>query len=808
MDSLLQDLRYGLRMLMRNPGFTTVAVLALALGIGANTAIFSVINAVLLRPLPFKDSSRLVELWEHNYKRNTPGSAGHGRNVLGPRNFIKWRERNQVFDSICGFFQWQVNLTGDGEPERVPIAYVTPNLLSTLGVNAKAGRILLPEDEATDRGNPVVVSEAFWKGRFAGERAAIGKTVKLDADTYTIVGVVDNASAFPAGTDIWVPWHLGERFRNAGGRYMSAIAHLKPGVSVEQAQAHMSALASQIEKEDPAFDTGWNALVVPLREQIVGDIRLPLLVLISAVGFVLLICCANVANLLLARASVREREMAIRAALGVRRSRLIRQLLTESLLLALLGGAAGLGIAYWGLSGLLAIVPAELPTYTAITISGPVLGFTLGIALLTGLVFGLAPALRVSAFNPVESLKEGGKGLSSSRHRLRDLLVVAEAALTLLLLVGAGLLLKSFVRLLQTDPGFRPDHLLTAQINRVVATRPGEPDTTPQFYQQVVDRIRALAGVQSVGAISWLPLDSLGSATSFTVDDRPVPAQGEQPTADVRFVTDDYFRAMGIPLLRGRSFDSGDRAGDAVKKVVVNETLAKTYWPGENALGKHLTMPWFDVYHGEVVGVISDQRLVTLSANARSQIYWYLPQAPNSFMSIVVRTAGDPGALTASLRAAVASVDANQPVAKIRPMDDVLAASLKQQRFLAALTGSFAVLALVLAAVGIYGVMSYAVTQRTREMGIRMALGATTSQVAGMVIREGMVLALAGIGIGVVASFALTRFLATLLFEVKSSDPLTFAAVSLLLIVIALAAVLIPARRATKVDPMVALRYE
>jgi putative ABC transport system permease protein len=804
MNSLFQDVRYAVRMLRKSPGFTTVALLAIALGVGANTAIFSFVNAVLLHRLPFRDESRLVMVFERNLKREL-GSHGPGKNVAGPKNFFRWQERNQVFEQMGFFFGTAVNFTGEGEPERLPLGYVTANLFPMLGIQPTLGRNFTAEEDQPGRATVVIISDGLWERRFGGDPHVLGRKIQINGRDNTIVGVMPRNLALPSGMDAWAPFGLPPEARTAGGRWMLVVAKLKSGVTLQQAQGQMQQLASQIEKEDPAFDTGWNVNVVPLREQLVGDIRLPLLVLFGAVTFVLLICCANVANLLLARASDRAREIAIRLALGVSRRRVVQQLLTESLVLALLGGALGVVLAFWLLDALMALVPTEVPAFTVPTINGAVLAFTAGASLVTGILFGMAPALRLSRMQPVESLKEGGRGTIGGKHHLRNGLVVAEAAITLVLLVGAGLLMKSFVRLMQVDPGFRPDHLLTAQISR------SERDNKKviNFYDQVLERVRALPGVTAAGAVSFLPLDGLGSATSFTLDDRAKPRPGDEPVADVRSISADYFKAMGTPLLLGRSFDPTlDQFGDRLKKVILNQSAAQQYWPGEDPIGKHLTMPWFEDMHAEVIGVIPDLKLLSLNTSSRSQLYWFLPQFPYAAMSLVIRTSGAPEQVVGGLRAAVREVDPKQPIAKVRAMDDVVAVSVKQPRFVMTLLAGFATLALLLAAVGIYGVMSYSVTQRTQEMGIRIALGAQPRDVARLVLGEGMRLAVAGVALGIVAALVLTRLLRTLLFEVRSTDPVTFAAVCGVLALIAAIAIFIPARRATRVDPMVTLRYE
>jgi putative ABC transport system permease protein len=801
MDTLWQDIKYGARMLVKNRGITAVAVLALALGIGANTAIFSVIEAVLLRRLPFAESDRLVVVWENNFKRDRK------TNVVGPANFMRWQDWNHSFERMAAFIEWPVNVTGVGEPERVPVGLVTSEFFTTLGVNAALGRAIQPEDGKPGAERVLLLSDGYWKRKFGADPNVVGKTLAVNGEKRTIVGVMPADFRGLMVVDMWSPNVLSAEQRNAGGRWMVVIARLKPGASMATAQAEMNLLSDRTRAELPKFDAGWGVTVVPLREQLTGDVKLALLVLLGAVGLVLLIACANVANLLLARAATREKELAIRAALGAGRLRLVRQLLTESVLLSLLGGGAGLLLASWGMDGLQTILPADLGRFTAIELNQSVLGFTVMLSMITGLFFGAAPSLALLRPALQESLKEGGRssGRAAARPWVRNALVVSEVALSLVLLSCAGLLLKSFARLQSVHAGFDPKGVLSMQVS-LASAKYAESHQQIQFYNQAVERLEQLPGVTSVGAISW-QLMGLGSATSFRLGDRPAPAAGEEPTGEVRMVTPGWFRTMDVPLLRGRAFTLRDSA-KAPQVVVINETAAREFWPGGDPLGKHVLMGWFTDLDAEIIGVVGDVRLTALKQPPRATLYWPVEQVTNSFMTFMIRSNGDPAQLAGAVRSAIASIDSDQPVAKMQTMDEVVANSLNQPRFTALLLAIFSGVALTLAVVGIYGVLFYTVSQRTHEIGIRIALGAQKSDVLKMVLSHGMALTLLGMGIGLALALAASRFLQKLLFEVQPTDPLTYAGVAALLAAVALLACYIPARRATKVDPMIALRYE
>jgi predicted permease len=807
LETLWQDVHFGVRMLMKNPGFTIVAVIALALGIGANSAIFSVVNTVLLRPLPYKDPDRLVMVWEDATKQGFP------RDTPAPANYIDWRDQNQVFEGMAAIADMSFNLTGVGEPERIEGRRVSANLFTLLGVEPQLGRAFLPEEDQPGANRVVIMSHGLWQRRFGSDVTIIGKPLNLNGESYTVVGVMPPQFQFPSRTDeLWTPIAFpAQEAANRGGHYLKVVARIKPGVTLQQAQTEMNAIAVRLQQQYSNTNMGLGAAVVPLHEQVVGDIKPALLVLLGAVGFVLLIACANVANLLLARAAVRQKEIALRAALGASRSRLIRQFLTESILLATLGGGGGLLLSLWGVKLLKTFIPENISQVKAINIDGRVLLFTLLVSLLTGVIFGLAPATQASKFNLNETLKEGGRdsAAGSRGNRIRGLLVIAEVAVSLILLIGAGLLINSFLRLRNVDPGFRADNLLTMN---VILPRLKYADQTRRsaFYAELIQRIEALPGVQSAAVTNWIPLVMQGDSIGISIEGRPDPPPDQRNIVVTRVVSPHYFGTMGIESLQGRQFNEQDRA-DSTGVVVVSETMARKYWPGEDALGKRIksgssasTNPWLTV-----VGVVKDVRQFQLNADPKPQMY--LPYAQTSFLpprQLVVRTKVEPTSLAATVRKTVWEIDRDQPVSNISTMEEVLAESVARQRFSMLLLGIFAGVALVLAAVGLYGVMSYSVAQRTREIGIRMALGAQRRDVLRLVVGHGLKLVLIGVSIGLVAAFILTRVMSSLLFGVSATDPTTFITISMVLMSVALLASYIPARRATKVDPMVALRYE
>ena len=806
MHSFVHDVRYAVRLLLKSPGFAVVAIVTLALGIGATTTMFSVIDAVLLESAPVRNPQRLVMVWENKFN----GSSTNKTNVVGPANYLRWTEQNHSFEDMGAFISFAMNVAVSGQAERVQAGIATPSLFSTLGTRAALGRVFLPEEQEPGKDNVALLSYSYWQQRFGGDPSVIGKDVVLNGNPDKIVGVLPPNFDLFDKVSIWTTLTIRPETRNPGGRYLTVIGRLKPGVTVKQAQADMDVVSAHTRAELASFDAGWGVTLVPFREQLVGSLQRALFILFGAVAFVLLIACANVANLMMARASARHKEIAIRTALGISRSRLIRQLLTESTVLSLGGGLLGILLAYWAIDAVVAMAPAAFPGYVKIGLNLTVLAFTFGIAVITGIVFGILPALRASRTDPQEALKEGGKGSPAhGRQRVRNFLVVAEAATALILLVGAGILMRSFVRLMNVDPGFRSAGVLTMEVSLSGDSYRKDAAVT-QYFQEAVARVQRVPGVTAAGAISWLPLAGMGSATDFTLDDRPAPRPGEEPVADVRAITPDYFRAMGIAILRGRTFDpTQDHPDDAIKKIVVNQAMVELYWPGQDPIGKTIHMEWYKNLQAEVVGVVNDIRSSKIEAKSRKpMLYWYVPQFPNGFMTIVARTNGDPKALVGSVKSEIESIDRTIPVAGIRTMDDVVGSAIREPRFTAVLLGIFAALALLLAAIGLYGVLSYSVTQRHHELGIRMALGARPGSVAAMILREGLALTLGGAAIGFIAALVLVRFLSTLVFGVSTHDAVVFGSVPVVVAAVAALACYLPARRATMVDPMVVLRYE
>jgi putative ABC transport system permease protein len=812
MQTLIQDLRFGARMLLKQPGFTLIAVITLALGIGANTTIFSVVNAVLLRPLPYQNPEQLALIWG-----KLPAAVSGNVGASAPE-FADYRDQNLVFSSVAAYTSSSFNLSGVGEPERIVGTSVSASLFPLLYVQPALGRAFLNEEDRPGHDRVVILSHGLWRRRFAGDSAVIGRSVTLDGQSHTIIGVAPAGFRFPDDeTEIWKPIaftaeDLSENER--GSHYLSVIARMKPGVTITQARADMSALAQWMQQQHPMnydADSGWGTTVVSLREETVGDARLALLALFGAVGCVLLIGCANVANLLLARASTRRREMAIRSALGGRPWRIIRQLLTESVLLALVGGVLGTLIAVWGVEAVAQLSASSLPRVNEINIDGRVIGFMLAITLATGLLFGLAPAWQSAKPDLNESLKEGGgKGAGSGgRHRLRGLLVVGEIAIALVLLVGAGLMVKSLYRLQRVEPGFNPSHALTMRL-ALPDAKYSEPQRQRDFYERLLNRIAAAPGVKAAGAINYLPLSGTGNQRSFLIEGKPEP----KLNVGFRMVSPDYFRAMGVPLRAGRLIDDRDRE-NAPRVAVVNETFARVFLGDENPLGKRVKLgsaqgpfPWLTI-----AGVVGDVKHGGLDSETRPEMYvpylqpllsgWNVPP-----MFLVVRSESEPSSLISAMRGVVKELDRDQPVYGVASMEQLLFRSTAPRRFNMTLLAVFAALALILAGMGVWGVMAYAVTERTREIGIRMALGAQASDALKLVISQGMRLTLVGVALGLTGAFALTRLMKSLLFDVKPTDPMTFIAIALLLTFVALLACWIPARRATKVDPMIALRCE
>jgi putative ABC transport system permease protein len=812
MDTFMQDLRFGLRMLARRPGFTLVAVIALALGIGANTAIFSVVNSILLRPLPYDEPERLVQL-NHNYPQISLKAS------VSAFGYSLYREQVKSFEAIAAVWGVSLNLTDGGEPERLNSSAVTASFFPLLGAKAARGRAFLVEEEQAGRNKVAVLSDALWQRRFGGDSGIVNKTITLNGENYTVVGVMSPGFQFGREfgriTDLWVPLTFTPAQlspNNLNNEFLAVFGRLRSGVTFNQAQAELDNLAENIRQQYSRGTTReqWNLTIDRLTELVTGDIRPALLVLLGAVALVLLIACANVANLLLARAADRQREIAVRVALGAGRFRVIRQLLTESVLLALVGGLLGLGIAAWGVGLLAKLRDLRIPRIHEIGLDWRVLGFTLGVSVLTGVIFGLVPALQSAKTDLHETLKEGGRaGAGAARGWMRSALVVVEMALALMLLIGAGLLIRSFWRLQQVSPGFEPQHLLSMNVG-LPDYKYREPAQKVNFFRQVLPQISALPGVQSVGAVSILPLSGSNSSGSFQIEGRQIPQGQSSPHGDRWAATAGYFETMKIPLVRGRFFSERDTA-EAPGVAIIDETMARKYWPNEDPLGKRIGFER-DAQNNprwrEIVGLVGHVKHRGLEGESRVQYYIPYEQRTTPGMFLVVRTAGDPAAMANSVRGVIRNIDRDLPVFRVTTLEQLVADSMIQRRFAMTLLGIFAAVALLLAAVGLYGVLAYAVTQRSHEIGIRMALGASGRDVLRLVVRQGMTLALIGVALGVAGSVALTSLIAGLLFGISARDPLTFVVIALALTGVALLACYIPARRATKVDPMIALRYE
>ena len=806
MENLLQDLRYAVRMLIKKPGFTVVVVAALALGIGANTAIFSIVNSILLRPLPYRDPGRLAMIWMDNRRMNVD------QDIHSYANYVDYRDQNQVFESMAAYSGISLNLVGTGEPERILGAAATASLFEVLGVDPQRGRVFTANEEQIGQDRVAVLGYGLWQRRFGGDPNIVGQDILVSDVSRTVIGVMPPSFKYPhKDAEIWVPLAVDENRRNSRGSFAYySIGRLKPGVSLEQARAEMSSIASNLESQYQSILEGFGVNLVPLHQQVTGKVRPALLVLLGTVGFVLLIACANVANLLLARAAGREREIAIRTALGASRIRLIRQLMTESALMGLAGGAAGLLIAKWGLSALIALSPEDIPRLDQIGIDGRVLGFTVLVSLLTGLLFGLVPALQASKPDLNESLKESGRSSTAGveRRRVRSALVVLEVALSLVLLIGAGLMIKSFTQLQRIDLGFNPDRLVSMNI-QLSRTKYQGP-LSAQFFRQLIERVEAMPGVESAGATTAIFIDALPNSTNFTVEGKPPVPAAEQIETPVDSVTPSFFQTMGIALLAGREFTEQDGL-ESQPVAVINDTFAKRFWPGEDPIGRRFKFgdsgsnaPWMTI-----VGVVGDMRRTGLDVDVRCETFLpYTQRRFIGFLSLVVRAKSDPRTIATAVRDQVWSIDPGQPVSHIRTMDQLLDGMMAQRRLNMVLFALFGGVALVLSAVGVYGVISYSVTQRTHEIGIRMALGAGRADVLKLIVTNGMTLVFIGVAIGLIAAVALTRLMTTLLFGVSATDPATFAAISGILSVVALAACFVPALRAIKVDPMVALRYE
>jgi putative ABC transport system permease protein len=805
-DSLLRDLKFSIRSLLKRPTLTIIAILTLAIGIGANSAVFSVVNSLLIKPLPFPELDRVVAVWENQSNR------GGVRNEASMANFLDWRAQNHTFEQLGLYRSWNANLTGLETPERLQGSQVTANFLDVLGVKPAIGRGFAPGEDQPGSEGVTILTHGLWQRRFGGDPAIVNKTITLNGSACTVIGVMPEGFNYPRGAEILTPIVITQDLaRDRKLHTYLIIGRLRPNVTLPQAQADLETIAARLSNEYAETNTGRGVVTYPIVEDTVRLYRTALLVMMAAVGFVLLIVCANVANLMLARAAGRRKEMALRAALGASRRQLVRQLLTESILLAVIGGTLGVLLAHWGVDLLRTLNPGDAARFTPgwdrLGVDLPVLGFNLGLSLLSGILFGLAPAWQISKTNLNDGLKEGPRQSSSGSHRLRGLLVISEVALSLILLVSAGLLMRTFLALLKTDPGLNPEKVLTMNLSLPSAKYKDESQRVG-FYQELVRRVEALPGIEAAAVINKLPLGGSNSSNPFLIEGIPEPPPGQEFTGRNRACTPNYFRTMGIPVLKGRAFTDQDKAGGH-PVIIVNETLARKFWPNADPLGKRMRIagplnayPW-----REVVGVVRD---VKHELNVPTSEDYYLPYAQDvwSSMVLVARTQVEPLALAADIRQQVWALDKDQPVFNVRTMEDVRSQSVSLYSFSSMSLGGFAGIALLLAAIGIYGVMSYVVTQRTQEIGIRMALGARAADVSKLIVRNGMSLALIGVIAGLAGAYAVTRLFASLLFGVSSTDLVTFASVTLGLLLVALLACYIPARRATKVDPLVALRYE
>jgi len=815
MNHLLKDFRLALRQFRKNPGFTAVAIVTLALGIGANTAIFSVVNAVLLRPLPFQDPDRLVRVWHTPPAKSFPGIDKFS---VSAANYLDWKRDNHVFEQMGIFSGRLLTLTGVAQPQQVTACTVGGGFFETLGVPPMLGRVFAPEEDQPGRTNVVVLSYRFWQEHFGANHDIVGHTVTMDGQNFQIAGVMPESFRFPEFAQLWTPMGWTDKERAVRGEHHSVvIARLKPGVDLKQAQAEMNTISSRLEQLYPVDDKGWGAVVVPLQQDMVNDVRPALLVLLGAVGFVLLIACANVANLSLARAFSRQKEIAIRAALGASSGHVVRQILTESITLAVIGGVLGLAVAHFGERFVLAFLANQLPGSVVAGLDWKILAFTAGLSVLTGVLAGVLPALRLAKSDVNQALKQGlGRtDANSGSHGTRSVLVVAEVALSLVLLIGAGLMIRSLHQLQSVAPGFESHGVLTMTA-AISQTKFTEPQQEIQFLDQVLQHVRALPGVESAGVADDVPLDNDGSHQPIQVEGQPVVPMAEQPEVDVRVISRGYMQSMRTPILRGRDFNDQDIAGRPAT-VLVSQSMAERFWPGEDPIGKRLTLTFSPGQVREVVGVVGDVKLDSLDQTRPSTtIYVPLGQLSKppeldfrSFpMAVVVRSTTSPSSMVSAVTNAVHEVDRNMPIRDILTMDDLVANSLSQPRLNMFLLGIFAALAVLLAGIGIYSVLSYSVKQRVPEIGIRLALGARVTDVLRLVVIEGMKPALLGVAIGIAGALALGRVVASLVFQVKPSDPLTFAGVVALLGMIALSACLIPAYRASRVDPVVALRNE
>ena len=813
-----QDLKYALRVLLKNPLITAVALVTLALGIGANTAIFSVLNAVVLRPLPYADPDRLVVVWET--------IAGNDRRSAAPGNFTDWRAQNKTFSDLAATFYGNFNLTADGPPERINGATVTSNLMSTLGVSARLGRTFQPEDDEHQDQRLAILSDDLWQRRFGGARDIAGKTISIDESSYIVVGVMPPGFKYPVQSELWVlgrdrsavsmslisqfPKNDWSHERDA--HFISAVGRLKPGITLSQAQSDIAGIAQRLEHDFPATNAGLGSSVIPLHTQIVGNVKTLLSILLGAVAFVLLIACTNVASLLLARASQRDRELAIRRAVGASRFRLVRQLLTESVVLSFLGGLAGLGLSVWAVSLFIKLSPGDIPRLEEASVDLRLLGFTLMVSMLTGIAFGLWPALHATGGSLNQSLKDAGSKASEGkrRRRSRNVLIVTELALAQVLLIGAGLLIVSYYRASRIDPGFNADHVLSAKIAPSAKKYP-DPKSRVSFYSQVIEQLQTLPGVSSVGMVMNLPLSGASMNRGFKVEGRPEPKPDENVAMDYQVVNSDYFATLEIPIVRGRGLTEQDNE-TAPRVIVINEAMAHAFWPNEDPVGKRMAIGESskDTSWRTIVGVVGSVRHAGLTEEPVPCAFIDYRQDLESWsrMAFVMKTSTEPSSLTSTVRSSLVAIDPQQPVYAIEPLEKLIEGSVAPRKFVMSLIGSLAFVALALALVGIYSVISFSVSERTREIGIRMALGAKRRDVLRMILSQGMRVSAVGIVMGLAIALGLTRLLRTLLFEVSATDPITFGLVAMTMSLIALMACYLPARRATRVDPLVALRDE
>ncbi len=800
MDSLLKDFRYALRALFRRPAFTAIAVITLALGIGANTAIFSVVHGVLLQPLPYPDSDRLVALRQANAPAQPDAQ-------VAPGNFLEWQKQSTAFSSLAAYRTVSYNLTGDGNPERLLAGRVSFGLFKLLGAQPLLGRDFVADDDQPGHEKVVIISEGLWRRRFGADANVLGKTLKLDGEDFVVVGVMPAAFRLPdqRERELWTPIAFKDSERTLyQARYIDAVGRLKADVSPAHAQSEMTAIAARLAQEHADANTGWSIKVTPLLDFVVGDVKTVLWVLFGAVALILLIACANVTNLLLARATTRQKEMAVRAALGAGRARIVRQLATESLMLALLGAVAAWPLATWGLQALLAAAPADLPRVASVTIDSRVLLFTLAVTLLTAFMFGLVPALQVLKFDSNPALKDQ-RSRSVRQQRIGNLLIATEVALALMLLVGGGLLLRTVWQLNHVDPGFDARNAVAVTI-QLPEKKYAAPQQIAGFSEQLVQQVSTLPGVEATGLARILPIVH-NLPTGFYFDGQPRPKDNELPQTNYSAVSPGYFKAMGIPLVAGRAFSERDTL-DAPRVAIISQTLAQRYFPNGDAIGKRINVQTGPESYREIVGIVGDVKQNGLTKETKPHAYEPFAQAPNQFMTLIVRSSTDPASLVPAIRAKVLALDSELPLQRVTALDRMIANSIRQQRFTSIVLSVFAGVALLLAAAGLYGVISYSVAQRTHELGIRVALGAQVKDVMRLVLLQGMTFVIAGEVIGIIGAFALTRLLGGLLFGVTPTDAVTFISVTVVLTVVALLACYIPARRATKVDPLVALRYE